>query len=122
MGKRVASVSEGCSVILSGQLSQCVFTFLGGNVVGVSSQSARLTEVCCSVSHVLSSYLCSFFDPLLICVCFLFLPDSEDEDPEYKPLRMPFKDDMDDFTNSPLDDKDDTAEGEAEGNVGGSMC
>uniref|UniRef100_A0A8C2ZWA0 Chromodomain helicase DNA binding protein 7 n=1 Tax=Cyclopterus lumpus TaxID=8103 RepID=A0A8C2ZWA0_CYCLU len=27
-----------------------------------------------------------------------------DEDPEYKPLRMPFKDDMDDFTNSPLDD------------------
>ncbi len=40
---------------------------------------------------------------------------SEDEDPEYKPLRMPFKDDMDDFTNSPLDDKDDTAEGEAEG-------
>uniref|UniRef100_A0A7N6B9N4 DNA helicase n=1 Tax=Anabas testudineus TaxID=64144 RepID=A0A7N6B9N4_ANATE len=31
-----------------------------------------------------------------------------DEDPEYKPLRMPFKDDLDDFTNSPLDDKDDT--------------
>uniref|UniRef100_A0A673BR66 Chromodomain helicase DNA binding protein 7 n=1 Tax=Sphaeramia orbicularis TaxID=375764 RepID=A0A673BR66_9TELE len=37
--------------------------------------------------------------------------EGEDEDPEYKPLRMPFKDDMDDFTNSPLDDKDDTAEG-----------
>lgn len=37
---------------------------------------------------------------------------SEDEDPEYKPLRMPFKDDLDDFTNSPLDD---TMEGEAEG-------
>ncbi|XP_053543116.1 chromodomain-helicase-DNA-binding protein 7 isoform X3 [Ictalurus punctatus] len=32
--------------------------------------------------------------------------DGEDEDPEYKPLRMPFKDDMDDFTNSPLDDKE----------------
>lgn len=42
---------------------------------------------------------------------------SEDEDPEYKPLRMPFKDDMDDFTNSPLDDKDDTVEGEAEGTL-----
>lgn len=40
---------------------------------------------------------------------------SEDEDPEYKPLRMPFKDDLDDFTNSPLDDKYDTGEGEAEG-------
>uniref|UniRef100_A0A7N8XBC9 Chromodomain helicase DNA binding protein 7 n=1 Tax=Mastacembelus armatus TaxID=205130 RepID=A0A7N8XBC9_9TELE len=42
--------------------------------------------------------------------------EGEDEDPEYKPLRMPFKDDMDDFTNSPLDDKDDTVEGEIEGN------
>lgn len=40
---------------------------------------------------------------------------SEDEDPEYKPLRMPFKDDLDDFTNSPLDEKEDTVEGEAEG-------
>lgn len=40
---------------------------------------------------------------------------SEDEDPEYKPLRMPFKDDLDDFTNSPLDDKDEAMEGEAEG-------
>ncbi|KAJ0058954.1 hypothetical protein NL108_003289, partial [Boleophthalmus pectinirostris] len=38
--------------------------------------------------------------------------EGEDEDPEYKPLRMPFKDDMDDFTNSPLDD---TADGETEG-------
>ncbi|KAK5859331.1 hypothetical protein PBY51_020894 [Eleginops maclovinus] len=37
--------------------------------------------------------------------------EGEDEDPEYKPLRMPFKDDMDDFTNSPLDD---TVEGDAE--------
>lgn len=39
----------------------------------------------------------------------------EDEDPEYKPLRMPFKDDLDDFTNSPLDEKDEGADGEAEG-------
>lgn len=42
---------------------------------------------------------------------------SEDEDPEYKPLRMPFKDEMDDFTNSPLDDKDDAVEGETEGKL-----
>lgn len=28
---------------------------------------------------------------------------------------MPFKDDLDDFTNSPLDDKDDVMEGESEG-------
>uniref|UniRef100_A0A7N8Y3W3 Chromodomain helicase DNA binding protein 7 n=1 Tax=Mastacembelus armatus TaxID=205130 RepID=A0A7N8Y3W3_9TELE len=46
--------------------------------------------------------------------------EGEDEDPEYKPLRMPFKDDMDDFTNSPLDDKDDTVEGEIEGENGQS--
>lgn len=45
----------------------------------------------------------------------LFHLHSEDEDPEYKPLRMPFKDDLDDFTNSPLDDKEDAVEGEAEG-------
>lgn len=44
-----------------------------------------------------------------------FVHYSEDEDPEYKPLRMPFKDDLDDFTNSPLDDKDDVMEGETEG-------
>lgn len=30
-------------------------------------------------------------------------------------MRMPFKDDLDDFTNSPLDDKDDAVEGETEG-------
>uniref|UniRef100_A0A667YPA3 Chromodomain helicase DNA binding protein 7 n=1 Tax=Myripristis murdjan TaxID=586833 RepID=A0A667YPA3_9TELE len=41
--------------------------------------------------------------------------EGEDEDPEYKPLRMPFKDDLDDFTNSPLDEKDDNMEGDAEG-------
>lgn len=42
---------------------------------------------------------------------------SEDEDPEYKPLRMPFKDEMEDFTNSPLDDKDEHVDGEAEGKL-----
>lgn len=42
---------------------------------------------------------------------------SEDEDPEYKPLRMPFKDDLDDFTNSPLDEKDEHMEGDAEGQL-----
>uniref|UniRef100_A0A665VVN4 Chromodomain helicase DNA binding protein 7 n=1 Tax=Echeneis naucrates TaxID=173247 RepID=A0A665VVN4_ECHNA len=46
--------------------------------------------------------------------------EGEDEDPEYKPLRMPFKDDIDDFTNSPLDDKDDTVEVETEAIVGGA--
>ncbi|KAK3561218.1 hypothetical protein QTP86_028544 [Hemibagrus guttatus] len=39
--------------------------------------------------------------------------DGEDEDPEYKPLRMPFKDDLDDFTNSPLDDKEDVMDVES---------
>uniref|UniRef100_A0A8C8JS73 DNA helicase n=1 Tax=Oncorhynchus tshawytscha TaxID=74940 RepID=A0A8C8JS73_ONCTS len=34
--------------------------------------------------------------------------EGEDEDPEYKPLRMTFKDEMEDFANSPLDDKDET--------------
>lgn len=48
---------------------------------------------------------------LNFCISFF----SEDEDPEYKPLRMPFKDDLDDFTNSPLDEKDETVEGDAEG-------
>uniref|UniRef100_A0A8C7L0W9 Chromodomain helicase DNA binding protein 7 n=1 Tax=Oncorhynchus kisutch TaxID=8019 RepID=A0A8C7L0W9_ONCKI len=40
-------------------------------------------------------------------------PEGEDEDPEYKPLRMTFKDEMEDFANSPLDDKDDTVEVES---------
>uniref|UniRef100_A0A8C7LDT1 Chromodomain helicase DNA binding protein 7 n=1 Tax=Oncorhynchus kisutch TaxID=8019 RepID=A0A8C7LDT1_ONCKI len=35
------------------------------------------------------------------------------DDPEYKPLRMTFKDEMEDFANSPLDDKDDTVEVES---------
>uniref|UniRef100_A0A8C5B7V1 Chromodomain helicase DNA binding protein 7 n=1 Tax=Gadus morhua TaxID=8049 RepID=A0A8C5B7V1_GADMO len=30
--------------------------------------------------------------------------EGEEEDPEYKPLRMTFKDEMDEFTNSPLED------------------
>uniref|UniRef100_A0A8C7WK60 Chromodomain helicase DNA binding protein 7 n=1 Tax=Oncorhynchus mykiss TaxID=8022 RepID=A0A8C7WK60_ONCMY len=37
-------------------------------------------------------------------------PEGEDEDPEYKPLRMTFKDEMEDFANSPLDDKDETVD------------
>ncbi|XP_072110724.1 chromodomain-helicase-DNA-binding protein 7 isoform X4 [Mobula birostris] len=32
--------------------------------------------------------------------------DREEEDPEYKPGRIPFKDEMDEFENSPQDDKD----------------
>ncbi|XP_032875675.1 chromodomain-helicase-DNA-binding protein 7 isoform X2 [Amblyraja radiata] len=32
--------------------------------------------------------------------------DREEEDPEYKPGRIPFKDEMDDFENSPQDDKE----------------
>uniref|UniRef100_A0A8C8M7R0 DNA helicase n=1 Tax=Oncorhynchus tshawytscha TaxID=74940 RepID=A0A8C8M7R0_ONCTS len=40
-------------------------------------------------------------------------PEGEDEDPEYKPLRMPFKDEMDDFTNSPLDDKEEAMDVES---------
>uniref|UniRef100_A0A8C8HY86 DNA helicase n=1 Tax=Oncorhynchus tshawytscha TaxID=74940 RepID=A0A8C8HY86_ONCTS len=39
--------------------------------------------------------------------------DMMDEDPEYKPLRMPFKDEMDDFTNSPLDDKEEAMDVES---------
>lgn len=64
-----------------------------------------------------SSVCVASLNPLLFSVCLtLYLSvSSEDEDPEYKPLRMPFKDDLDDFTNSPLDDKDDAMEGESEG-------
>uniref|UniRef100_G3PPY4 Chromodomain helicase DNA binding protein 7 n=1 Tax=Gasterosteus aculeatus aculeatus TaxID=481459 RepID=G3PPY4_GASAC len=46
--------------------------------------------------------------------------EGEDEDPEYKPLRMPFKDEMEDFTNSPLDDKDEHVDGENGQGVGGA--
>ncbi|KAJ8279766.1 hypothetical protein COCON_G00068320 [Conger conger] len=41
--------------------------------------------------------------------------DREDEDPEYKPARMPFKDEIDEFADSPLDDRDQTADGENSG-------
>uniref|UniRef100_A0A4W5L9E6 Chromodomain helicase DNA binding protein 7 n=1 Tax=Hucho hucho TaxID=62062 RepID=A0A4W5L9E6_9TELE len=40
-------------------------------------------------------------------------PEGEDEDPEYKPLRMPFKDEMEDFANSPLDDEEETVDVES---------
>ncbi|KAM4704795.1 chromodomain-helicase-DNA-binding protein 7 isoform 2-T2 [Rhinophrynus dorsalis] len=36
--------------------------------------------------------------------------DREDEDPEYKPNRLPFKDDIDEFANSPLEDKEECLE------------
>nr|XP_015209125.1 PREDICTED: chromodomain-helicase-DNA-binding protein 7 isoform X1 [Lepisosteus oculatus]XP_015209126.1 PREDICTED: chromodomain-helicase-DNA-binding protein 7 isoform X1 [Lepisosteus oculatus]XP_015209127.1 PREDICTED: chromodomain-helicase-DNA-binding protein 7 isoform X1 [Lepisosteus oculatus] len=41
--------------------------------------------------------------------------DREDEDPEYKPARMPFKDEMDEFANSPLDDKEEAMDVENSG-------
>ncbi|MGH0144173.1 UNVERIFIED_CONTAM: hypothetical protein FKN15_040425 [Acipenser sinensis] len=41
--------------------------------------------------------------------------DREDEDPEYKPARMPFKDEMDEFANSPLDDKEESMDAENAG-------
>ncbi|XP_018079243.1 chromodomain-helicase-DNA-binding protein 7 isoform X2 [Xenopus laevis] len=36
--------------------------------------------------------------------------DREDEDPEYKPARLPFKDDIDEFANSPMEDKEECLE------------
>ncbi|XP_038622690.1 chromodomain-helicase-DNA-binding protein 7 isoform X1 [Tachyglossus aculeatus] len=36
--------------------------------------------------------------------------DREDEDPEYKPARTPFKDEIDEFANSPPEDKDESME------------
>uniref|UniRef100_A0A8C6IG92 Chromodomain-helicase-DNA-binding protein 7 n=1 Tax=Mus spicilegus TaxID=10103 RepID=A0A8C6IG92_MUSSI len=36
--------------------------------------------------------------------------DREDEDPEYKPTRAPFKDEIDEFANSPAEDKEDSME------------
>ncbi|XP_029447223.1 chromodomain-helicase-DNA-binding protein 7 isoform X2 [Rhinatrema bivittatum] len=36
--------------------------------------------------------------------------DREDEDPEYKPTRIPFKDEIDEFANSPLEDKEEAME------------
>ncbi|XP_032738510.1 chromodomain-helicase-DNA-binding protein 7 isoform X5 [Lontra canadensis] len=36
--------------------------------------------------------------------------DREDEDPEYKPTRTPFKDEIDEFANSPPEDKEESME------------
>uniref|UniRef100_A0A674K2V1 Chromodomain-helicase-DNA-binding protein 7 n=1 Tax=Terrapene triunguis TaxID=2587831 RepID=A0A674K2V1_9SAUR len=36
--------------------------------------------------------------------------DREDEDPEYKPTRAPFKDEIDEFANSPPEDKEESIE------------
>ncbi|XP_075405819.1 chromodomain-helicase-DNA-binding protein 7 isoform X2 [Tenrec ecaudatus] len=36
--------------------------------------------------------------------------DREDEDPEYKPTRTPFKDEVDEFANSPPEDKEESME------------
>uniref|UniRef100_A0A8B9F0W3 Chromodomain helicase DNA binding protein 7 n=1 Tax=Amazona collaria TaxID=241587 RepID=A0A8B9F0W3_9PSIT len=36
--------------------------------------------------------------------------DREDEDPEYKPTRTPFKDEIDEFANSPPEDKEESVE------------
>ncbi|XP_070077616.1 chromodomain-helicase-DNA-binding protein 7 isoform X6 [Equus przewalskii] len=36
--------------------------------------------------------------------------DREDEDPEYKPTRTPFKDEIDEFANSPPEDKEESLE------------
>uniref|UniRef100_A0A452UDJ1 Chromodomain-helicase-DNA-binding protein 7 n=1 Tax=Ursus maritimus TaxID=29073 RepID=A0A452UDJ1_URSMA len=41
--------------------------------------------------------------------------DREDEDPEYKPTRTPFKDEIDEFANSPPEDKEDSMEIRAAG-------
>ncbi|KAK0144812.1 Chromodomain-helicase-DNA-binding protein 7 [Merluccius polli] len=49
--------------------------------------------------------------------------EGEEEDPEYKPLRMTFKDEMDEFTNSPLEDAMETdpeAKSGESGRVGGA--
>ncbi|KAG8570771.1 hypothetical protein GDO81_011410 [Engystomops pustulosus] len=51
--------------------------------------------------------------------------DREDEDPEYKPTRLQFKDDIDEYANSPLEDKEEImdvdaqekGEGSAEGKL-----
>nr|XP_031548079.1 chromodomain-helicase-DNA-binding protein 7 [Vicugna pacos] len=41
--------------------------------------------------------------------------DREDEDPEYKPTRTPFKDEIDEFANSPPEDKEEPLEVRAPG-------
>ncbi|XP_036375411.1 chromodomain-helicase-DNA-binding protein 7-like [Megalops cyprinoides] len=44
--------------------------------------------------------------------------DRADEDPEYKPARMAFKEELDDFTNSPMDDKEEAMDTETQGKSG----
>ncbi|XP_077348882.1 chromodomain-helicase-DNA-binding protein 7 isoform X2 [Lithobates pipiens] len=44
--------------------------------------------------------------------------DREDEDPEYKPARLPFKDDMDEYANSPLEDKEECMEMDTQEKMG----
>ncbi|KAM8966503.1 chromodomain-helicase-DNA-binding protein 7 [Pelodytes ibericus] len=44
--------------------------------------------------------------------------DREDEDPEYKPNRLQFKDDIDEYANSPLEDKEECLELDARGKLG----
>ncbi|XP_029110966.1 chromodomain-helicase-DNA-binding protein 7 isoform X2 [Scleropages formosus] len=41
--------------------------------------------------------------------------DREEDDPEYKPARMAFKDEMDEFADSPLDDKEEPLDAESLG-------
>ncbi|KAB0371704.1 hypothetical protein FD755_016642 [Muntiacus reevesi] len=43
--------------------------------------------------------------------------DREDEDPEYKPTRTPFKDEIDEFANSPPEDKEEPMEIRAPGKL-----
>ncbi|KAM4688567.1 chromodomain-helicase-DNA-binding protein 7 [Discoglossus pictus] len=44
--------------------------------------------------------------------------DREDEDPEYKPARLPFKDDIDEYANSPLEEKEEGLDMEARAKLG----
>lgn len=48
--------------------------------------------------------------------------DREDEDPEYKPTRTPFKDEIDEFANSPPEDKEEPMEIRAPGKHGESSA
>ncbi|XP_074134854.1 chromodomain-helicase-DNA-binding protein 7 isoform X5 [Sminthopsis crassicaudata] len=45
--------------------------------------------------------------------------DREDEDPEYKPTRIPFKDEIDEFANSPPEEKEESMEIHTTGNTTG---
>ncbi|CAH6777314.1 Chd7 [Phodopus roborovskii] len=48
--------------------------------------------------------------------------DREDEDPEYKPTRAPFKDEIDEFANSPPEDKEEPLEMHSTGKLGESSA